>query len=333
MVLIVVSLFVLFLLVTYIGIDSIMITLSKLSIEAVCVYILLSFLIILLFSLRTFYLLKSIGYNTSVNTLLLVISSSLLLSNITPGRIGELVKPYLLKKKLSIPQSKGLALVVFERVYDMISLLLFSSIGLLLLIGEGISGEIAYLAVGTLLIFILIILALIFSLLNKSFAKRIYSFVSHFLKKLPILNKRLEGVDNSITKISLSFYSAVALFSKDRENIIKMFLISIVVLLLDALRIYYVLDFLGIHLSYLVIISMNSLSILMGIISTLPGGIGSMETSATVLFSYFGTETRLIGSGIIIVRSMQYAFLMLVGVISFLILKIKIPSPEAMEIE
>ena len=51
-------------------------------------------------------------------------------SNLTPGKIGEPVKSYLLKKTEGISISRTLPSVVMERVFDVFSVIIISLVGL-----------------------------------------------------------------------------------------------------------------------------------------------------------------------------------------------------------
>ena len=68
------------------------------------------------------------GLSVPPRTSVLVFVSGFALS-VTPGKIGELIKSYLLRAILAIPIARSAPLVVAERVTDLIALLLLGLLG------------------------------------------------------------------------------------------------------------------------------------------------------------------------------------------------------------
>ena len=74
-------------------------------------------------------LLKSLGINMTIKQSLEIYFAGLAFG-ITPAKIGEVVKSYILKKNHSQPISKTAPIVFIERYYDLVGIILISLIGI-----------------------------------------------------------------------------------------------------------------------------------------------------------------------------------------------------------
>lgn len=76
------------------------------------------------------YYLRRLSMNVPVRDSLTIFFSGLTMC-ITPGKVGELLKSYLLKKSKGTPISYSIPVVIMERVTDLISILLLMFLGIL----------------------------------------------------------------------------------------------------------------------------------------------------------------------------------------------------------
>ncbi|KAF5069246.1 Lysylphosphatidylglycerol synthase TM region [anaerobic digester metagenome] len=83
-----------------------------------------------LLSLRWRYLLSSMNYIISINKTFFAFSAGILLSDISPGRIGDMTRPYFVRDH--IPISVGLASVILDRYCDFIGKIIFCGLAVLL---------------------------------------------------------------------------------------------------------------------------------------------------------------------------------------------------------
>ena len=75
------------------------------------------------------YLLKRVGESVPTGESLVVFLASFLLT-VTPGKIGEVFKSFLLKKSRGIAVSVTAPIVVAERLTDLIALLIIATVGI-----------------------------------------------------------------------------------------------------------------------------------------------------------------------------------------------------------
>ncbi len=131
------------------------------------------------------YYLKRLKIHVRWGTSLLIFLSGLSMA-ITPGKVGELLKSYLLKHSTGVAISRTAPIIVAERLTDGIAMLILASVGLIL---YHFGGEL-------LLILLIICLTGIMSIQNRSFA-------------FSVLNKaeRLPGMSR-ITLLIRTFYES-----------------------------------------------------------------------------------------------------------------------------
>ncbi len=208
-------------------------------------------------------------------------AAGLALSNFSPGRVLEVAKVLPLKAR-GVRYSFALLSVVWERVLDLLVLFLFSSLALAQLApGE----DIAFL----LLFFLLLVV--LYSL--HSFAPSILVWASQlrpldFLKKVEVHRFRPGTITTS-------------------------FLVSLVAWTLDYTAVFLAFRALGLTVDYFVLAAAFSLSVAVGLISLLPGGLGATEASLVFLLSPTGLPAASLFAGTVLARVATLGVSSLVG--------------------
>ncbi len=229
--------------------------------------------------IRQKLLLNKIGIElSSKNSILLYLAGMSMI--ITPGGSGELIKSYYLKKKNGYSQSKTFPLVFVERFYDLLAIV--SIIFLTLILFQ-------ILEVFIVAAFALGLLTVIYFSMR---SKRFFSFMSRFITKIPKLSKFVKNIEESYP----SFQSLTT------SNIPKNWLLSFLAFGLDAIAVYIV--FLGFGLDFdFVFTTMVSLSsLLFGVLTLVPAGIGVTEVSFVSFLTQEGISLSLATSIIIMIR-------------------------------
>ncbi len=188
----------------------------------------------------------------------LIVFLSGLSMTITPVRMGEVLKCYLLKKFSGARISKTLPAVVVERLTDIISLCLLSLSGIF------VASNYALMAAG----FSMIVLLLLF-------ATRIESFYT-VLSKLPLIRRfvcRISEVQEGGKLLS------------SRRMVLLSILITVPAWFLEGVGLWLLLRGLGINAPLMTVVFIFSFSSVFGALSMLPGGLGAAEASFTVLLS------------------------------------------------
>ena len=199
---------------------------------------------------------------------------------VTPGKVGELIKSQLLKNKFNISRSKTAPLVIVERFYDFFAIAIISLFGILVF-------ECSIYIFGVLVIGISIFLIVTSS--EKIFLK--------FLNKIEKI-KFLKSFSNELPK------SFNVIQKSTRGKIFPLSIIlSVIFWFLDSMIAYLTLLSFGIDIiDYFVLMSIYTSSIILGVISFLPLGIGVVEGSLVGFLSINGIEFHLATAVVVFIR-------------------------------
>lgn len=235
----------------------------------------------------------------------------MMVSNLTPGKIGEPIKAVLLKIVKNMHVSNTLPSIIWERIMDLTILLLlaiWSVVSFSNFIQIGIFG---------IIVFSIVIVLFLFGVSSKRFGLV-------FVKKLWKIKLFKKYISNSFID---SFYK-----TKIKQiKLLKCFLITLVTWILEGI-VYYVvfLSVSGTHSTKMLLLfpSLLSISIVIGISSALPGGIGGMEAVFILLLISVGLERGIAASTIFLGRIVTMGYGSFIGFISFLYLnkKFKVSS-------
>ena len=199
---------------------------------------------------------------------------------VTPGKVGELIKSQLLKNKFNIPRTKTAPLVIVERFYDFFAIAVISLFGILVF-------EYSIYIFGILTIGITIFLIVTSS--EKIFLK--------FLNKIEKI-KFLKNFSNELPK------SFNVIQKSTRGKIFPLSItLSVIFWFLDSIIAYLTLLSFGIDIiDYFVLMSIYTSSIILGVISFLPLGIGVVEGSLVGFLSLNGIEFHLATAIVVFIR-------------------------------
>ncbi|MEP7188990.1 MAG: lysylphosphatidylglycerol synthase transmembrane domain-containing protein, partial [Roseiflexaceae bacterium] len=202
------------------------------------------------------------GKNVSYSNSGLLFTSGMVMA-VTPGKIGEVLKSYLLKRINGTPISASAPIVLAERVTDGLAMLLLMGFGLTL-----------YAPVWP-AFFALLVLTVAGLLALQSHA--LVLRIAELMRKLPygpnIVPRLLTAYDSSQRLLSLRI-------------LLPSTLISLVSWFGECVAFYYVLRGLGVPASFLLLQQATfvfAASTLFGLVSFLPGGLGVSEASSTGL--------------------------------------------------
>jgi len=202
------------------------------------------------------------GHGVSYGDSALIFTSGMVMA-VTPGKLGEVLKSYLLKRVNGTPISASAPIVLAERVTDGLAMLLLMGFGLTLY------------APARLAFFALLALTAVGLLMLQS--RALVQRIADLMLKLPygpkIAPPLLTAYDSSQRLLSLRI-------------LLPSTLISLVSWFGECLAFYYVLRGLGVPESFLLLQQATFIfaaSTLFGLVSFLPGGLGVSEASSTGL--------------------------------------------------
>ena len=199
---------------------------------------------------------------------------------IIPGKVGELVKSQLLKTKFGIARSKTVPIVILEQFYSAIGIVTLSFFG------------IWYFELGVYVLgFFTAALVFVFVLLS---SRKAFNKIVTLLEKRRFTSKFVEPLSSSYDAIKNGIRGPITLYASG---------LSILFWLIEAISIYFILLAFGVEaIGFLTIISTYTTSIMLGILSFLPIGIGVVEGTLTSFFTMQGIDVSLALTIVVVIR-------------------------------
>ena len=209
----------------------------------------------------------------------LILTSGFALT-IIPGKVGELVKSQLLKTKFGIARSKTIPIVILEQFYTAIGIVTLSFLG------------IWYFELGVYVLGIFTA-GLVFAFLLLSSRKTFNKIVS-LLGRRKFTMKFVEPLSSSYDGVKNGIRGPISLFASG---------LSILFWMIEAISIYFILLAFGVEtIGFLTIVSTYTTSIMLGILSFLPLGIGVVEGSLASFFTIHGIDISLSLTIVVVIR-------------------------------
>ena len=242
------------------------------------------------------YYRKILDINLKTKASFLIFMSTFVMS-VTPGKMGEVLKSYLVREENGTPVSVSAPIIIAERLTD------FISVVLLCIAGSFVFdyGQSIIIGVG---LFFLICVALISS-------RKISMIIILYLEKIKFLNK-VAG------KFQIAYESIYKLV-KIKPLIIATF-ISAVAWFCECLGLYIILKVYSsithIEVSIMSAVFIYGFSTIVGSIAMLPGGLGVTEASLTGLMVLMNIPKDISVASTFIIRVATLWFAVLIGIIA-----------------
>ena len=199
---------------------------------------------------------------------------------IIPGKVGELVKSQLLKTKFGIARSKTVPIVILEQFYTALGIVTLSFFGIWYFeLGVYVFG------------FFAAVLVFVFVLLS---SRNTFNKIASLLEKRKFTSKFVEPLSSSYDAIKNGIRGPITLYASS---------LSILFWLIEAISIYFILLAFGVEtIEFVAIISTYTTSIMLGILSFLPIGIGVVEGTLASFFTIYGIDVSLALTIVIVIR-------------------------------
>lgn len=230
--------------------------------------------------------------------------------NISPLKTaGEVLTAVAGKNINKIQLSEGLSAGLTERFFDL------GIVGILIIIPGLFVPEIRHIALlggaitltGTIFVYIIN--------WTENTSVWIYNKIHPIICKLPIKEETLDNIYQKFTTGLQEMINYSKSF-KNFKNLTFVVLLTLTSWLLECLRLYTVFYAFHISVQFTQVIIIFLLSSVIGMISLLPGGLGSEEISSTSLFIIFGgVPSALAGSIILTDRLVSYWLINIMGII------------------
>lgn len=235
------------------------------------------------------YYLRLLGIKISLNQSIKIFFSGLSMSA-SPGKMGEVLKSFLLKKIFNEPISKTASIIFVERLTDFLSLTFLTLIGIYFF---------HYSAIWIYFV-LLFFMMLIIIISNRSLAEILINTINKF-----------SFLKSHSSKIIDLYESAYILLQP--KPLLKMVLISILSWSLECLAFYLILINFDLNVTILFPTFVYSLSIIAGAVSMLPGGLGITEGSLSLILISNGISNETAIASTLIIRVVTLWFAVLLG--------------------
>ncbi len=218
-----------------------------------------------------------------------------LIMSVTPGKMGELLKSYLVKQVNGTSISKTAPIVFAERATDFLSLTIMALTGAYIYD----YGKNIIIIIGVIILTGLIIIS------NKKLFYKIISLLSN-----------ISFISKHILKIRTAYESSSKLLSI--TPLLLMTLLSIVSWGFECFGYYLILTNFDLEIDLFWAFFSYSFATIVGALSMLPGGLGVTEGSLTLMLVQKGLSEHSAFAATFIVRAVTLWFAVLVGAISVL---------------
>lgn len=239
------------------------------------------------------YLIRAIDIRIPVVPSFIIFISGLTMT-ISPAKMGEVMKSFLLKDYGDVPISRSSPVVVAERASDVIGLLILGSAGTL---AYGFGREV-------LVVTVMLITLLIALVQTRSFCLRLLRVAEH----LPFIRRFARHLEE--------FYESAYRLLKIR-HLLPAVTLSTIGWFFECLAAYVCLRGLGVELSLVLVTFIFVFSSLVGALAMIPGGLGVAEGSMTGLMVANGVDKGDAVAGTLLIRLSTFWFAILLGLIGF----------------
>lgn len=212
----------------------------------------------------------------------LILGSSVL-NMVLPSKMGDIVKAYFMKERNGVTGSLSLAIVIFEKACDLLSLLLWCAFGLILypakdsLFWTMTTGVVGGLVLGLMI------------LSSRKFANLFFNLSTKLAPK---------KIASKLQKMQLSWGEMHAHFWGDKKQLLLIITTSIFIWFLHLLQIWLFIIALKASVPLIISIALSPLSLLAGLLPLTFAGVGTRDAALIYFyqpyFSDFYLTTNLV---------------------------------------
>ncbi len=242
-----------------------------------------------------------------------VFSTGLLVNYLIPVRAGELVKSFVLKIKKQIPVASSLPTIFLDKLTDLFPIILV--IVAIPLISMQFNSKLLTIIVLIMVVFVLLLFFCYIAIYHRDFAYKITVGIFRIFPR-KIQTKLNEFLGNFLSGISIVKSKEVKLF--------KVFLLTFLAVLSEAIYIYLLFSIFGSKLTFLQVMLGYTLMNLTYILPTPPAQIGSNQFMWVLIFSFgLGADKNLTSAAVTLSHLLTSVIIYMMGSTSMLLLNVK----------
>ncbi|WP_292461065.1 flippase-like domain-containing protein [Methanothermococcus sp.] len=308
----------------HIGIKEIIVVFLSMNIYLFLVALFMYLLTIFIIAMRWRSILLINNCSAKFINLLLLILMGQFINNITPSMKGgsEPFRAYYLSKLENIPNHISFSSVVIERLLDTLVFLILTFFVIIYFVINGIIyvKELIFVWV---VIGGLTILGL-YVIMHKTLAFKIALKIAKIVTKYSSKTINEDKIKESIRL----FQNNIRFFKNNKSKIIIPFILSFGWWILDIIRIYILFLAIKCNISLLAVSSTYLVSLLIGIIPTLPGSLGTSDAVMIGMYSLFNVSYSKAAAGTILDRIISYGLATIMGALAYEIIKKKLKNKK-----
>lgn len=236
------------------------------------------------------------------------------INSITPMAIsgGEPAKAYYLSMWSSTKKSQTLASVIATDFLEFGSFVLLDIIAAIVLYFKfGLPVIILYPLLFTIGISVLVLMLLIYTSLNKDVSLAVTLFFTSVFKRARILRKRVIDFENNIEHSIHLFNSALK--SLSIGTIMSSIVVSVILRMVDILRLYVIIAALGFEINPIFILISLAFATAAAFVPLLPGSVGAIEPAMIAGLMLGGLTLSAATATIMIERFIVLGFNTIIG--------------------
>ncbi len=299
---------------------------SRADAELVVLAVLITLLRFLIWSFKWQLLISSIKVKVPFFRVLLILMAGLFVSTSTPGANigGEPLRAYYLAKEAGIKKSAAMATVIMDKSGNYFAFFTYSLMAFILLMEYFEARAVK------LVFFVVLLIAFggaSYMVLRRNHAPLVRAL--RFIYTLPFF-EFLEKRFGSFDEFESFVYSRIKIFKdtlkhlwKNPVNLAANLLLSYALWLTSFIKTYLIFLALGIKADFLIVSAIKAISVLLGMMSFIPGGFGVIEGVMVALFSSYGFDTKTALAGVLLSRTIYYVFSLGLGYLCLLWLRIE----------
>lgn len=253
----------------------------------------------LILATRWKFILSNMGITIPLSSAYFAFIGGVLLSDLTPSKLGEFGRPYLVRRYMDM--SQGISSVVFDKYMDISTVLFLSGMGFLLVYFDKITGyNFGYLFVWLLALTLIFILGSVVLWIKRGQTIVLFKKISTKLHINTLTG--LEKIDESMGKI------------KNPARLIGFCIpLTACVWVTHALRVTLIAKAVGISVPLIYLVLLLPLVAALSLIPLSISGLGFVEAGIAAVLSLFGVPLYAGISIALLDRSLTFLFHVLVG--------------------
>ncbi|MFA5558482.1 MAG: flippase-like domain-containing protein [Methanofastidiosum sp.] len=256
-------------------------------------------------------ILESLKPNVSMKNVFNATMIGIFFNNITPGARtgGEPMKTFFMSREENItPIETVFATVTVDRIIESLPffiLAIFSVayVNIFLTVRWSVVVVLSFI----ILAYIAVLLVATYVCFNKNAGEKV---VFNFLTILGKLSKRIKKYEDLALSMVENFHGQFQLILKNRNNLYRSIGASLITWASWMLRTYFVFLALGKPLNPVLVVLVTTISLLMGLIPFLPGGIGIVEVTMSVLYAALKVGKNVALTATILDRIISFWFVL-----------------------